>query len=107
MTNQLHTGVWLSDMPLDENEGASSEELLCLELDEVRVAPFEWIEEGKGYREFLVPAAIVNTGKVRALKGQGRANKLTAGQRRASARKASKAAAKARTQKTEERGRTR
>jgi len=69
LTSQLHTGVWLSDMPLDENEGASSEERLCLELDEARVTPFEWIEEGKGYREFLVPAAIVNTGEVRALEG--------------------------------------
>lgn len=28
MTSQLHTGVWLSDMP--ENEGARSEARLCL-----------------------------------------------------------------------------
>lgn len=59
MTNQLHTGVWLSDMPLDESEGASSEVLLRLELDEAKILPFEWVEEGKGYRKFLVPAAIV------------------------------------------------
>jgi hypothetical protein len=63
MTSQLHTGVWLSDTPLDENEGACSEALLVLQLDEVTVAHFEWIEDGKGYREFLVPAAIVNSVK--------------------------------------------
>jgi hypothetical protein len=63
MTTQLHTGVWLSDTPLDENEGPCSEALLVLQLDEVTVAHFEWIEDGKGYREFLVPAAIVNSVK--------------------------------------------
>src|ERR1035437_6378948 len=61
MTRKLYTGVWLSDRPLDENEGASSEALLRLELDEASIVRFEWVEDGKGYREFLVPAAIVNT----------------------------------------------
>jgi hypothetical protein len=37
-----------------------------LELDEAKIVPFDWIEDGKGYREFLVPAAIVNTGRDRA-----------------------------------------
>jgi hypothetical protein len=60
MTENLHTGVWLSDTPLDENEGACSEALLCVELDAMVVTPYEWVEDGKGYREFLVPATIVN-----------------------------------------------
>lgn len=60
MTEEPHTGVWLSDMPLDENEGAASGALLSVELDETVVTPFEWVEEGKPYREFLVPAKIVN-----------------------------------------------
>ena len=34
--------------------------MLDLEIPEEIVAPFEWIEEDKGYREFLVPAEIVN-----------------------------------------------
>ena len=68
MTTTLHTGVWLSDVPLDENEGASSEALLCVECDESRLAPFEWKHfsmDGeplpRRYREFLVPAEVVNT----------------------------------------------
>ena len=32
-----------------------------MEIEPDLVAPFEWIEEGKPYREFLVPAAVLNT----------------------------------------------
>ena len=60
LTDELHTGVWLSDRPLDENEDVASGALLSVELDEARVTPFEWIEEGKPYRELLIPANIVN-----------------------------------------------
>jgi len=73
-----------------------------LRTGEARVTPFEWIEEGKGYREFLVPAVIVNTGKVRALEGltytllgETRAASLSPEERRRIAIKASKASAKA------------
>jgi hypothetical protein len=60
LTERLHGGVWLTDRILDSNEGAASEDVLDLEIPEEIVAPFEWIEEDKGYREFLVPAEIVN-----------------------------------------------
>jgi hypothetical protein len=65
MTDTPHTGVWLSDTPLDENEGGSSEVLLCVELEEGVLAFYEWVETGKGYREFLVPAEIVNRSPVK------------------------------------------
>jgi hypothetical protein len=60
MTTHEYRGVWLADQPLDENEGASSEALLAVDIDEALVAPFEWVEDGKGYREFLVPASLAN-----------------------------------------------
>jgi len=60
MTDQSHTGVWIADRPLDENDGAISEALFEIEIDEADIAGFEWIEEGKAFREFLVPAAILN-----------------------------------------------
>jgi hypothetical protein len=62
MTAHLHTGVWLSNVPLDENEGAHGDYLLRVSLDisESELARYEWIEEGKGYREFLIPAELVN-----------------------------------------------
>ncbi len=63
LTNRLWTGVWLSNVPLDAIEGADGVTLLSINLAiparELR-EKYEWIEEGKPYREFLIPAAIVN-----------------------------------------------
>ncbi len=53
-------GVWLADRPLDVNEGADGDGILVLDIPEEVIAEYEWIEEGKRYREFLVPAEIVN-----------------------------------------------
>jgi hypothetical protein len=68
MTKNEYSGVWLSNVPLDANEGAFGDTLLLVELDltEGDLAQFEWIEEGKGFREWLIPAALINAkGKVR------------------------------------------
>jgi hypothetical protein len=63
MTNTTHSGVWLSNIPLDENEGAFGDILLEVSTDmtESEIAEYEWIEEGKGYREFLIPAIEINS----------------------------------------------
>jgi hypothetical protein len=53
-------GVWLSNVPLDCNEGAWGDVLLQVDLPEQVVANYEWIEEGKPYREWLVPARLIN-----------------------------------------------
>src|SRR6516165_2348302 len=75
MTDQLWTGVWLSNVPLDGNEGASGNVLLQVELpSEEIVADYEWIEEGEGmgYREWLIPAALINTeGKITVVEEDG------------------------------------
>ena len=60
MTTIFHSGVWLSNYPLDCNEGAFGDTVLLIEIPESVIAEYEWIEEGKPYREFLVPAIIVN-----------------------------------------------
>ena len=60
LTTNTYTGVWISDQALDENEGAFGDTLLSIDIPEEVVSEFEWIEEGKGHREFLVPAEIVN-----------------------------------------------
>lgn len=56
------TGVWLSNAPLDANEGAQGETLIGVDLNlpEDQITLYEWVEEGKPYREFLLPAALVN-----------------------------------------------
>jgi hypothetical protein len=57
-----HRGVWLSTAPLTENEGASGDVLLAIEMSisEPDLSEHEWLEDGKPYREFLLPAAVVN-----------------------------------------------
>ena len=68
LTNREWSGVWVSDRPLDNNEGASGEALLQITIAEDLLAAFEWVEEGKPYREWLVPAAVLNdAGTVRLL----------------------------------------
>lgn len=63
MTRSEHRGVWVSDKPLDENEGAVGDILLAVMLALPSLAvldPYEWVEAGKGYREWLVPAELLN-----------------------------------------------
>src|SRR5437660_9450920 len=60
LTDRIWRGVWVSNRPLDSNEGAEGDVLLEIRIPESEVTPFEWVEEGKPYREFLVPARILN-----------------------------------------------
>jgi hypothetical protein len=60
LTSEVWDGVWLSDVPLDPSEGADGVDLLVIEMPENVVEEYEWVEEGKTYREFLIPAEVVN-----------------------------------------------
>lgn len=60
LTRGKHRGVWVADRSLDENESAEGDVVLVVEAPERAVVPFEWIEEGKTYREFLIPAGELN-----------------------------------------------
>ena len=55
--------MWFSDEPLDANEGAFGDVLLKMDvnLPDEQIGLYEWIKEGKGFREFLIPADVVNT----------------------------------------------
>jgi hypothetical protein len=51
----------------DANEGALGNAVLRIQLakDEREIASFEWIEDGKSFREWLMPASLINEfGKV-------------------------------------------
>jgi len=60
LTPNTYSGVWVGDCPLDENEGAVGDRVLAIEVPEEAIADFEWVEELKGYREWLVPAEVLN-----------------------------------------------
>ena len=64
LTATHHAGVFVSDRPLWLESSIELEHLACFEIcvDEQYLAGCEWIEEGKGYREWLVPAAVLNAG---------------------------------------------
>ena len=68
-TSTPHTGVWVSDRPLDTECGFGVRGVVCLdvEIPEEQLAHHEWIEGGKTYREWLLPAALINTYPVREL----------------------------------------
>ena len=59
LTFGVHTGVWVSDVPLDCNEGADGDVVLSLHIDEAALLPHEWVGS-MGYREFLTPAQVLN-----------------------------------------------
>ena len=66
LTDREWSGVWLSDRPLHNTEGASGDTVLQIEVAEEAVAPFEWVKEDMPFREWLVPAAVLNkAGQVR------------------------------------------
>ena len=55
------TGVFISDQTLDIHEGAVGDDVMELILpDNLKLDDYELVEEGKGYREWCVPADILN-----------------------------------------------
>ena len=73
LTDREWNGVWLSDVPLDENEGPRGSTVLevALNLTEEELTSYEWTCDGQPYREWLVPAALINPRMtVRVLDGE-------------------------------------
>jgi hypothetical protein len=59
----VRRGVWVSDEPLDEQEGALGNVVLVISgVPEAAVADFEWHHpnRARSFREFLVPAGVLN-----------------------------------------------
>lgn len=68
LTTSPHTGVWLSDIPEFYIQGAEALLEVELQITEGAIAKYEWINEPPwGYREFLIPASVVNRGTVRSV----------------------------------------
>jgi hypothetical protein len=61
----LHTGVWFSDVPVGVNEGAKGEPglgdpVIVIEIAENQISHFERSTVGWPYREWCLPAELVN-----------------------------------------------
>jgi hypothetical protein len=60
LTQSDHSGVWLYDRRVDKRIGGGDEAVILeIEMPESVVLPFEWAS-GFPYRQFLVPAALIN-----------------------------------------------
>jgi hypothetical protein len=61
LTDQEFFGVWLSDRPLDAGAGAWRDTVLAVAFTttETELDAYEWVEEGKSYREWLIPAQVI------------------------------------------------
>lgn len=61
LLNHVLTGVFVSDVPLDINEGATGPDVLEVSLPlDLDLDDFELVEEKKGYREWCVPATVLD-----------------------------------------------
>lgn len=62
LRDRVWTGVLLSSVPLDSNDGAHGDTLLEVSLDVSAdgLEEYEWIEAGKPHREWLIPASFLN-----------------------------------------------
>jgi hypothetical protein len=62
LNNRIWTGVWLSSIPVDSEHGFEGDALLMvkLEIEEHEMARWEWAAEGLTYREWLIPANLIN-----------------------------------------------
>jgi hypothetical protein len=62
-TGNTHRGIWVSDRQLLAGEGGvlGDEPVLELEVPDAAIVEYEWVQEHNfGYREFLVPAEVLN-----------------------------------------------
>ena len=64
LTHYLWKGVWFSNIPcfagLDSDRGANGETRLEIQIPFNIIRKYEWKEEGKPYREFMIPAKLAN-----------------------------------------------
>ena len=60
LTDQEWTGVWVSTEPI-EGYNADTKTIFAIEIPEDVISEFEWVQPGIRLREFLVPAALLNS----------------------------------------------
>jgi hypothetical protein len=58
-SGKLHRGVWLFDRPAEGYPAADSRTVVVDIPDDLAVR-HEWLEEDRDYRQFLIPADLVN-----------------------------------------------
>jgi hypothetical protein len=60
LTDQEWSGVWVSNRPLNDRSGIPEAVAFEIEIDHAAIADLEWVEDGRDYREWLIPARVLN-----------------------------------------------
>lgn len=63
LTNKLWTGVWLSSVPAEKRNDEDDAVNLMVKFEATErelLSRWEWTAEGRPYREWLIPAALLN-----------------------------------------------
>ena len=61
LTDREWSGVWISDKPFDDAHLSDGITLFAIEIPEDVISEFEWVQPGMRLREFLAPAALMNS----------------------------------------------
>jgi hypothetical protein len=60
-SGRLHRGVWLFDRPTGGGEDTTADSrTVVVDIPDDLALRHEWLEEDRGYRQFLIPAELVN-----------------------------------------------
>jgi hypothetical protein len=61
-SGKLHRGVWLYDRPIEgvEASTAADSRTVVVDIPDEVALRHEWLEEHRDYRQFLIPAELVN-----------------------------------------------
>ena len=82
---EVRWGVWIANRPLDRGEHCCDQPgaIFQFEIDENSIAAHEYVKEGKPYREWLVPAGLLNglASSVEFRNDLGRSFQIPAGDR--------------------------
>jgi hypothetical protein len=60
LNNRIWTGVWLSSLPPEPTSPGCALLKVKVDLDYDQLCRWEWAGEGSSYREWLIPANILN-----------------------------------------------
>jgi hypothetical protein len=59
-------GVWFSDVPRDACDSDPDEAVVSVDFPAKSISTFEWSDDETAYREWLIPAGLVNSKMKRA-----------------------------------------
>jgi hypothetical protein len=60
LTDRRWRGVWFSDDPEAGDQELPNAIVVAIDVPAAVAADYEWVEEARPYREFLIPADVAN-----------------------------------------------